>query len=374
MFSGIKKLVLLGGGHAHLQVLSELAQRRPAELDITLVTPYPHQTYSGMVPGFVAGRYSAPQCQIPLEPLLNAAKVPWVRARCVGLDAAAREIRLSSSSTEHLRYDLLSIDTGSVLDNAWLDAHIPGASSHALRTRPMEQFVVLWPRVVELEETRPLSVAIIGAGAAGIELAFAAQQRLSRSRVTLITGGPEPGANYPDRVQERVKTQLRRRNITVLRERCTAVAEGQVSLSNGATLACDVPLLALPGQAPGWLNPSGLQLSASGHVLVDAQQASISHPEVFAAGDVATRSDQEHPKSGVYAVRAGPILAHNLLSGARGQPRRVYQPPAKTLNLLSCGAGHAIASRGQWSAEGGWAWYWKDWIDRRFVRQFGGQS
>jgi NADH dehydrogenase FAD-containing subunit len=173
MHHGIKKLLLLGGGHAHVHVLSRLAQQRPADLDITVVTPYPYQTYSGMVPGLVAGRYSEADCRIPLEPLIRAAGAKWVRARCSGIDAAGRRARLSPAGKSRsqdeilppdLPYHLLSIDTGPVIDRQRLEDEIPGAADNALIVRPIEVFASLWPQVLEQAQARALSVAVIGAG------------------------------------------------------------------------------------------------------------------------------------------------------------------------------------------------------------------
>ncbi|MFN3495647.1 MAG: FAD-dependent oxidoreductase, partial [Hydrogenophaga sp.] len=150
----------------------------------------------------------------------------------------------------------------------------------------------------------------------------------------------------------------------------TGFDAGQVKLASGATLACDVPILAIGTHAPAWLQGSGLALSEQGHMLVNAFQQSTSHPQVFAAGDVATRADTPHPKSGVYAVRAGPALAVNLLAAHEGKALQAHEPPSRTLNLLSCGTRHAIASYGPWYLEGSWAWVWKDRIDRGFIRRY----
>jgi pyridine nucleotide-disulfide oxidoreductase family protein len=382
---GIKKLVLLGAGHAHVHVLARLAQSRPADLDITVVSPYPFQTYSGMTPGLVAGRYTEAECQIPLEPLVRAAGARWLAARCTSVAPDGNTVALAASShagqidgetraPESLRYDLLSIDTGAVLDRERLARDIPGAPEHALIVRPIEAFARLWPEVLALAQTRPLSVAVIGAGAAGLELLMAAEQRLRQAghtaRFTLITGGGEAAESYPVGVRRRVLRQLRKRQITVLREACVGIEAGAVRLGSGATLACDVPILAIGTHAPPWLQGSGLALSDSGHVLVNAFQQSTSHPNVFAAGDVATRANHSHPKSGVYAVRAGPPVAHNLLAAHGGQPLQPHHPPTRTLNLLSCGANHAIGSYGPLSWEGAWVWRWKDRIDRAFVAKY----
>jgi selenide,water dikinase len=116
---------------------------------------------------------------------------------------------------------------------------------------------------------------------------------------------------------------------------------------------------------------SGLETDAAGFALVDAHLRSVSHPEVFAAGDAASFRGLNVPKSGVYAVREGAVLAENLTRVVRGLPLAAYEPQKKSLVLLSCGGRYAIAARGGWSAEGGWAWRWKDWIDRRWVKGFG---
>ena len=384
MHHGIKKLVLLGAGHAHVHVLAQLARHRPADLDVTVISPYPFQTYSGMTPGLVAGHYSAKDCQIPLAPLVKAAGAKWIQARCSGIDAGEQRVRLSPTGKSQtpgdipppdLPYHLLSIDTGAVIDRERLEADMPGASAHALIVRPIEVFATLWPKVLELAQSQPVSIAVIGAGAAGIELLFAAEQRLralgaSGIRFTLITGGGEVAANYTPGVRKRVLRHLKRRGITVLRDTCVSMDKERVLLGSGAQLACDVPLLAIGTHAPAWLQDSGLALSETGHVLVNAFQQSPSHPNVFAAGDVSTRADKPHPKSGVYAVRAGPPLANNLLAAHEGNDLKPHHPPANTLNLLSCGAGHAIASWGPLHAEGAWAWRWKDRIDRAFMAKY----
>jgi NADH dehydrogenase FAD-containing subunit len=381
-FTGQRHLLLLGAGHAHVQVLRRLAQHRPAQLRVSLLTPFAHQTASGMLPGYVAGHYPQDQCEIPLGPLLQAAGAHWVQGRCSGIDATARTVQLSSpgqrengpdSTPTRLAYNLLSIDTGAALDRQQLETEMPGAAAHALQLWPMEIFSRLWPQVLELARQRPLSVVVMGAAAAGLELVFAAEQSIRRaglpgSRFTLVTGGGEVAAQYSAGIRKRVLRQLQRRGITVLRDSCTGLSAGVVQLGSGATLACDAPILAMGGHAPPWLQGSGLSLSNSGHVLVNAQQQSTSHPEVFAAGDVASRVDGPDPTSGMSAVRTGPTLAHNLLASLDGQPLQAHQPPRHRLNLLSCGSGHAIASYGPLHAEGAWAWYWKDRIERAFVR------
>ncbi|MEY4267844.1 MAG: hypothetical protein RIS90_2379 [Pseudomonadota bacterium] len=367
----MKHLVLLGAGHAHVQVLkryAELVRHGALPPKITLVTPHPRQLYSGMVPGFVAGHYALEQCVIALEPLLTGTPIRWLQHSVSALDVTHNQVTLDDGTV--LDFDWLSVNTGAVQDRVALDAAMPGVREHGLFVRPIEAFGVLWPRVVAMAQTRALRLAVVGGGAAGIELAMAVRQRLPGAAVTLLTGGTALAANYPPAVQARVLRALKNRQITVLTEAASGFAAGEVRRASGARLACDVPLIATGAQAPAWLQGSGLTLDAQGFIAVDACLRAASHPHVFAAGDVSSRVDRPVARSGVYAVRAGAALATNLNAALSGQPLKAHQPPARTLNLLSCGDREAIASWGPLSAQGRWVWWLKDHIDRGFIRRY----
>ena len=366
----MKHLVLLGAGHAHVQVLkryTELIRHGALPPKITLITPHPRQLYSGMVPGYVAGHYALEQCVIALEPLLAGSSIRWLQDSVAALDAANNRVTLDDGSV--LDFDWLSVNTGAVQDRQRLELLMPGVREHGLFVRPIEVFGTLWPRVVALAQTQALRLAVVGGGAAGIELAMAVRHRLPGAAVTLLTGGAL-AANYPAAAQARVLEALKNRQITVLPDSASRFTEGEVLLASGARLACDVPLIATGAQAPAWLQSSGLALDAQGFIAVDACLRSTSHPHVFAAGDVSSRVDRPIARSGVYAVRAGAALANNLNAALSGQALKAHQPPAHTLNLLSCGDRQAIANWGPFSAQGRWVWWLKDRIDRGFIRRY----
>jgi pyridine nucleotide-disulfide oxidoreductase family protein len=345
-----------------------MAQSPWAGAQVTLIAPYNRQLYSGMVPGFVAGHYALEDCVIPLEPLVLRSGIRWIQRSVRAMDTTTQTVTLDDGSV--LRYDWLSINTGPVQNRALVEQTMPGAREHALFIRPIEAFGVLWPKVVELAQTRPLRIAVIGAGAAGMELAMAVRKRMPQAALSLLCGDTPLGAGYTERVQARIKAALNRRKITLLPDSAVGMRPGEVMLASGATLACDVPIIATGAQAPDWLLASGLVLDLEGFVAVDAYQRSTSHPQVFAAGDVSSRADRTLARSGVYAVRTGPALALNLAATLAGQPLTEHQPPDKTLNLISCGNRYAIASWGKYSAEGHWVWWLKNWIDRRFIKRY----
>jgi NADH dehydrogenase FAD-containing subunit len=211
-----------------------------------------------------------------------------------------------------------------------------------------------------------------------VELALALQYRLGRAgpgvQVTLVTGGPVPLAGYPPPVLSRVQRALARHGVAVVRQGAVAVEADAVVLADASRLPCDAAVLATGAQAPEWLAGSGLSLDAQGFVLTRSTLQSSSHADVFAVGDVATRSDTPHAKSGVYAVRSGPPLALNLRLAVDGLALQPHAAPTRTLNLVSCGDRSAIAAWGHWSAQGRWVWWLKDRIDRRFVARYVGAA
>jgi NADH dehydrogenase FAD-containing subunit len=119
-----------------------------------------------------------------------------------------------------------------------------------------------------------------------------------------------------------------------------------------------------------WPAGSGLALDQHGFIATALTLQSTSHPEVFAAGDVASSVALQRPKSGVFAVRAGPPLALNLRRYLGAAALQEHLPKLRSLNLLACGRRSAIVAWGSWSAQSALAWYWKDWIDRRFVAKY----
>jgi pyridine nucleotide-disulfide oxidoreductase family protein len=332
-----------------------------------LVSASERQVYSGMVPGLIAGRYSLDDCSIAVAPLAAAAGVRFVRDHAVALDAAAQTVTLADG--QRIAYDVLALNTGPTQDRE----RLPGARDNALFVRPIEHFVALWQRTRALADERGLDVIVIGGGAAGVEIALAVRHALDgRGAVTLVSDGPVLAAYGPG-VQRRALKALRRLDVQVLPGRCTAIEPSHVVLGT-LRVACDAPIVAIGSDAPAWLGGSGLALDAAGFVRVGATLQSASHANVFAAGDVIVRDDWPHPRSGVYAVRAGPVLAENLRRFVAGGVLQPYTPQRRSLNLLATGDGRAIASWNGWSAQGWLMGVWKDRIDRAFVARYGSKK
>ena len=371
----MKRLLLLGGGHAHVKVLADLAQRPLAGWAVQLVSPYRRQIYSGMLPGWIAGHYQIDDCALSLDRLSRAAGVDFFETAGTALDPVANTVTCADGRT--LAFDRLSIDTGPM---PALDG-LPGSAAHALPIRPIEGFVAAWPALAAriaaaAASARRFDLVVLGAGAAGVELAFAIRQRAvvagwSTLRITLVGSDAWPMAGAPQRLRRRAAALLHRRSIAWQGDRrAVQVDAGVLRFEQGAALVFDACLVVTGAAAPAWPRASGLATDDAGFIRVGPTLQSLSHPHILAAGDVAAYADAR-PKSGVFAVKAGPVLAHNLRALCEGRPAQPWAPQRRALYLISTGDRHALASWGPLAWGGHWVWRWKDRIDRGFMRRFG---
>ncbi len=369
------RVVLAGGGHAHVTALRILARRPLQGAGVTLVSRELRTPYSGMLPGYVAGHYSFADIHIDLASLAAAAGARLVHDEAVGLDARNKQLACRGQAV--VDYDVLSLNIGA----ASAAPAVPGAAAHALSVKPIAAFAERWRRLHERLSRRrgQVRIGMVGAGAGGVELALAVQHRLENgspgerpggTQIHLFTAAPDVLVTHNRWTRARVRRVLARRGIRLhLGHEVAEVHAGGLRCANGAAFDLDAILWATAAAAPDWLSRSGLAVDEKGFVTVTETLESVSHPGVFAAGDIAGIASRPLPKSGVFAVRQGAPLVRNIRNRLRGRPLAPHRPRRHALSLVSTGDRRAVASWSWAALEGRWAWRWKDWIDRRFVRQ-----
>ena len=369
-----KRLLLIGGGHAHLFVLEALRRQSDtlrAQFDITLLSSELETPYSGMLPGLVAGHYRTKECHIDLRPLAAAAGVRLLQATVDRIDLTRNR---AYSGASWWPFQVVSIDIGSTPP-----LHgIPGAAQIGIPVKPIERFLQQWrtfeAQVVQL--ARPVHIVMVGGGAGGIELLLAMAHRLQAHSALVKWSLVSRGAllpGYPRRAAQLVAARLANAGIAV-RSHCAiaCVEPDRLLFDDGSTAAFD-QLLWATGSAPqAWPAAAGLACTEQGFVSVNQHLQSVSHAQVFAAGDIASDALQARPKAGVFAVRQGPVLADNLLRALSGETLRSYTAQRDYLSLLATGGRHAIASWHGLVWQGGWVWRWKNRIDRSFMQRFAG--
>ena len=386
----LKRLLLAGAGHAHVQVLKDWSRKPLAGTELLLVSPGMLAPYSGMVPGWLAGAYRFDEICIDVARLTSAAGARLLIDEVAAIDADTRQVRLASG--KKLDYDLLSIDIGSTLQ----PPAVAGDDALVLSLRPLaalhDRWESLLARLQVVADDRPLNVTAVGGGAAGFESLLAVLSRLRSlrpgrklhgrlvSQATSLLPGFAPGAVRAAGdalaradVAVHLGTEWRDDTGRYGHAERGADTERRTERGDADRGGNDLLLWAVGAKAHDWQqDPSrrgGLAVNEQGFIRVDPRLQSVSHRDVFAAGDCIDWP-APLPKAGVYAVRMGPVLGRNLRAALEGRGLTTYRPQHRFLALLATGDGRAIGSRGRWSAEGRWLWHWKDHIDRGFVRRF----
>jgi NADH dehydrogenase FAD-containing subunit len=433
----MKHLVLVGGGHAHLHVVEAVAEGRRTgsgwtDVTVSLLSPSPHHHYSGMLPGYLQGRYTEAALRFDLPALCQAAGIRFVQGTAQRIELLDQEVPKTAAvsgtggdpsddaengapshpgmgpsdfvirgrihtDAEVIPFSAASLDVGSVIGGR----EIPGVRRHAWALRPISRAVELEGVLAALArgETalvpgggmgpgRASPVVVVGAGAAGFEVALAAAERLASGSapldVTLVEAGPELLPEFSQRVRRRALSVLTRRGVK-LRTGCRVreVAADRVQVEEDAggvqrtsSLPAALTLWVAGAGPPELLARSDLPLGEEGFFQVDAHLRSVDGAPVWGAGDcISLRGFPWMPKAGVYAVRQAPVLAANLrsaLEGEEGEEAERYRPQSSFLSLLNTGQGEALLRWKFLVAHGRWPWWLKDWIDRRFMERYHG--
>jgi selenide,water dikinase len=374
----VKDLVLIGGGHSHVAVLRRFGMKPLPGVRLTLICRDAHTPYSGMLPGYVAGHYKYDEAHIDLGALARFASARFYHSNVNGLDL--RDKKVICDDRPPVPFELLSINTGSTPNTSL----VPGATENTVPVKPINKFLDRWEALSAraIAHEGSMRIAVVGAGAGGVEILLAIQHRLNELRAAagkatdnihyhLFSNTREILPTHNARVRRAFLNTLTKRKVTLhLGEPVAEVMPGRLLTGDGKESEVDEILWVTAAGAPSWPREAGLDVDDGGFIAVDDMLRSTSHPEVFAAGDVATMINYRRPKSGVFAVRQGKPLERNLRRCLLGRAPLSFRPQSKFLGLISTGDKYAIASRGGWSLQGANIWRWKDWIDRRFIDKF----
>ncbi len=344
---------------------------------LTVVCRDVHTPYSGMLPGLIAGHYNYDEAHLDLQKLARFAGARFIHDEVTGVDLESKKLRFRDRP--ETGYDVLSIDIGSTPAKS----EVPGADRFATAVKPISKLVARWEALVArvLAAKGEARIGVVGAGAAGAELTLAIEYRLrellreagheSAPELFLFGAAPEPLPTHNRGVQRRFRRTLKERGVVcVLGRRVEEVTASGLRTDDGAEYVLDEILWTTQASAQSWPGEAGLKVDGRGFIKVEDTLESVSHPAVFAAGDVAAVLTHPREKAGVFAVRQGPPLTRNLRHALLGEPLEAFVPQKEFLSLVSTGDRYAVGSRSFFTFEGEWVWTWKDYIDRKFMRKF----
>ncbi len=365
----MKRIVLVGGGHAHLESLVSLGEMVDRGHEVTVVSPTDYQYYSGMGPGLLSQTYRVQDVRFNTRRLAERAGALFVRDRAIEIDTRRRVLHLAGG--EAVPYDVLSLNTGSTVP---LEGLVPAHPPSVVPVKPIARMVGLGRDLGGIPRGRVAQLVVIGGGPAGTEVAGNLRALCDlhdmKHRITLVAGRCLL-ETAPKKVRRLALASLQSREVTVL-EGCYAdrVHEGLVRLSDERSLAFDMVVVAT-GVLPGPLyGRSGLPVDDDGAMRVNDCLQSVEHPEILGGGDCVSVEGVSLKRVGVHAVDQGPVLKHNLLALASGGSLKRFRSRRRYALILNMGDRRSIAWRGGWTLDGRLAFWLKNLIDQRFMKRY----
>jgi NADH dehydrogenase FAD-containing subunit len=364
-----KRLVLAGGGHAHMVTLANLHRIVDSGHSITVIQPSEYHYYSGMGPGMLGGTYRAEEIRFATRRQVEKQGGTFVLGKVAQIDAQAQTVRLEGGDA--LPYDVLSCNLGSFVPAQMIKSSL----EDIYPVKPIERLLEAQERILELGARRSISIGIIGGGPSAVEIAgnvwrLTRGQGMVPARIKIMTGGAIM-TRQPHGVRRKALRSLVKRGIEVIENcRIQEISTGSVVEASGQIHALDMIFLAVGVRPNSVFQSSGLPVGPDGGLLVNRYLQSTAFGNIFGGGDCICFQESPLDKVGVYAVRQNPVLFHNMVAALEGRELQAFDPRGDYLLIFNLGDGSGVFYKKPILFGGRIAFAVKDYIDRKFMRRF----
>lgn len=364
-----KHLVLVGGGHAHMVTLKNLHTFIEKGHKVTVIGPSKFHYYSGMGPGMLSRTYSPDDIRFATEHVVSKQGGSFVLDKVTKIDPSSRHVYLENGTP--ITYDVLSFNAGSYVP--W--TQVTGEPTDIFSVKPIETLLKAQARLLDLVSQQEISVGIIGGGPSSLEVAgniwqLARDNGKFMPQITIFAGS-RLMSRFPERIRNMAYKSLRQRGIKLVEQDYSEeVRTGRITLQSGAVHEVDIIFLAVGVKPSTIFKESGLPTGPDNGLLVNKYLQCTEYPDIFGGGDCIYFQDHPLDKVGVYAVRENPILYHNLMASLEDGKLLPFDPGGSYLLIFNVGGGKGILGKNSLIFDGRIAFWIKDYIDRKFMREF----
>ncbi|BBO74590.1 pyridine nucleotide-disulfide oxidoreductase [Desulfosarcina widdelii] len=364
-----KHLVLIGGGHAHMVTLAKLHTFVEKGHRVTVIGPSDHHYYSGMGPGMLGRTYTPTEIRFATRHVVEKQGAAFIREKAVEILAGEKKVKLASGET--VGYDFISFNAGSHVPR--LD--LPEDAKDVYAVKPIERLMEAQARILESTAQNKINIGILGGGPSSAEVSGNIWQLVRDAGGTMphitIFAGKRFMSRFPDNVRSKVERSLTRRDIKINTSGYVkSVQSRKLTLSSNETQTLDLIFLAVGVKPNPIFNNSGLATGPDGGLRVNEFLQSVDYPEMFGGGDCIYFEKQPLDKVGVYAVRQNPVLYHNLMAALEDTPMQAFDPGGDYLLIFNLGGGKGVLRKRRLLFGGKIAFTVKDYIDRKFMKEF----
>ncbi|MFK8051888.1 MAG: NAD(P)/FAD-dependent oxidoreductase [Woeseiaceae bacterium] len=351
-----QRIIVIGGGAGGLELAVKLARKlkRDKQTEVMLIDKNPTHIWKPLFHEVATGSMNSYHDEASYLMLARKHKFNFMLGRVTHIDKDSRHVALAPFTDEAgqemvpartFSYDQLVVSVGSLSN----DFGIEGVAefSRALDSREQAEkfhkhFTTQLQKTNLQSTSAKLSVAIVGGGATGVELAadmHSVVQRLreygfehfskERLSVSIIEAAPALLPRLPGRIGVSVKAELERIGVKVFTSTMVSkVGDGAVFTKEGETIDADISVWAAGVKAPAWLADSGLPTDKIGRIEVNDDLSVKGLPGVYAIGDCCactTADGTEVPPRAQAAHQMASIAARNILALRKNKPGKPFR-------------------------------------------------
>lgn len=325
-----KNLIFAGAGHAHIHSLSNLHEFVRAGASVTVVNKSRYHYYSGMGPGLLSGYYSLDETRFDIKKIVESHGCRFIEAEVKQIFPHEKRIFLSDNTA--LNYDLISFNTGSEV----LSLPIAGEADNLYPVKPLENLYRIREKILAVKK---IDIAVIGGGAAGVEIAANLSELALRNSVDAdisIISREHLLPGYSESFYLKALKYLKRRDVNIYEYRdVEKIDSDNIYFRSGEKIGHDIAVNASGIKPSSLFSLSGMRTGAEGGLPVDRYLHAADYPGIFAGGDCIQFEPAPLNKVGVYAVREGMILYYNLLAYIKGEKLLEFKPQKDYLAILN---------------------------------------
>jgi len=360
-----KHLIFAGAGHSHIQSLTNLHEFVEAGASVTIVNISQYHYYSGMGPGLLSGYYTLDETRFDIKKIVESQGCSFVEAEVKLVVPHENKIILSDNTS--LNYDLISFNTGSEI----LSLHIDGEVDNLYPVKPLENISRIRERILAVKK---IDIAVIGGGAAGVEIAANLSEFASRNSVDAdisIISREHLLPGYSESFYLKALKYLKKRDVNIYEYRdVEKIDSDNIYFRSGEKIGHDIAINASGIKPSSLFSASGMRTGADGGLPVDRYLHAADYPGIFAGGDCITFEPVPLHKVGVYAVREGMILYYNLLAYIKGEKLQEFKPQKEYLSILNMAYKKGIMLWKGRVFSGVIPFYLKYYLDSTFMKKY----
>lgn len=364
-----KRLVLAGGGHAHMMLLASLGELTSKGHRVTVVQPSEYHYYSGMGPGMLSTHYSPDDIRFHTRFVVERQGAEFIKAKATKIDP--HNNTLHTDNGDLLPYDILSCNVGSFVPFSAIE----GKTDHIYSAKPIERLLEAQRHIIDHCSTGKVSIAVVGGGPAAVEIAGNARHLAKTTTCSnievCIFAGKKLMSEYSHSIQKIIRRNFQQRQIRIDESAYVQkIVDGTIILENGTQFTPDIIFLATGVKPSPIFASSGLSTGPDGGLQVNSKLQSTEYTNIFGGGDCIYHSPSPLAKVGVYAVRENPILLQNIQAALQETPLTDFSPGGNYLLIFNLGEGVGALQKGPFVWDGKSSFWVKDYIDRRFMTKF----